>query len=257
MSQLLALAALHLSYDTAHESGRYRTLATELQTRGLSSFNLIKDNSDATARWYFSSLVAMHVLATTLATDERQDFDVFLDKLINHMGFHRGTQLLSDNSWDAIRNSGLRDWLDTEHIASSRVTSPASGQQSTFMLMLESSHLNAASVAACQRAAGSLEYLRERLYGHNSWGPHAAMAWPNLIPEDFVSLLKNRVPEALMILTHYAEMLHECSNFWVFGNAGEYLIRGLSARLGTSWNQWLAGPMAAIGVNSPNENQVI
>ncbi|ETS82443.1 hypothetical protein PFICI_04319 [Pestalotiopsis fici W106-1] len=249
MDQLLALSALHLSYSVNHETVRYRSLATELQTRGLSLFNAMRGtDSDGTARWYFSSLLAVHHLATTLAVHDEQNFDAFLDNFVSHMGLHQGTQAIGIESWTSIRSGGLRAWLDQLDEASSSVSSsPSAADEPMFARMLQTSRLNAASVNTCWEAASALLFVREKTQpGPHGWGPHAAMAWPNLVPHEFISLLGERVPEALLILAHYAELLHTYRDYWVFGNAGEYLIRGLAARLGATWTKWLKRPLAVL-----------
>lgn len=253
MDQLLALSALHMSHIADHEVAKYRSLATELQIRGLSLFNAGGGESDGTARWYFSSLLAMHHLATTLADHCRQEFDTFLDSFVRHMGLHQGTQAIGIGSWNTIRNSGLREWLDQMGEPSSVASSPSDvGGQSMFARMLQTSRLNAASVNTCWEASSALLYVRDKMQGPNCWGPHAAMAWPNLISQDFISLLNERIPEALLIMAHYAEMLHVYRDFWVFGGAGECLVRGLAARLGGTWTRWLQRPLASISGNSPS-----
>lgn len=251
MDQLLALSALHTSYLVAGESARYRSLATELQTRGLSLFNAMSGDSHDPARWYFSSLLAMHNLATTLANHHHeQSFDAFLDSFISHMGLHQGTQAIGSGSWDSIRESGLRGWLDQLDGASSAASTPSNADQPMFARMLQTSRLNTASVHTCWKASSALIYVREKTHGSDSWGPHAVMAWPNLIPHDFIILLGERVPEALLILAHYAELLHAYRDYWVFGGAGEYLIRGLAERLGGSWTKWLKRPLAVLSETS-------
>lgn len=253
MDQLLALSALHLSYTSAHGAARYRSLATELQTRGLSQFRAVKyDSSGATARWYFSSLLAMHNLATTLAECHEREFDTFLDGLIRHMGLHQGTQTIGKGSWQTIRSGGLREWLDHMEESGSAASSPSDSDPSMFARILQTSRLNAASAEICWDASVALVHAREKIQGPNCWGPHAVLAWLNLISKEFINLLGERIPEALLILAYYAEMLHTFRDYWVFGAAGEYLIKGLVARLGASWTRWLKRPLAVLSEADPH-----
>lgn len=251
MNQLLALSALHLSYISTHDAARYRSLATELQTRGLSLFNAMNDYSDGIPRWYFSSLLAMHNLATTLADCHLQEFDTFLDSFISQIELHQGTQAIGKGSWNAIQSSGLRQWLDHLEESNSATSSPSDAGPCMFARMLQTSRLNTASINTCWEASSALLHVREKMQGPNGWGPHAAMAWPNLISKDFISLLSERVPEALLIMAHYAEMLYTYRDYWVFGDSGEYLINGLAARLGGSWSQWLKRPLAVLSDSRP------
>ncbi|KAH8888944.1 hypothetical protein GQ53DRAFT_690670 [Thozetella sp. PMI_491] len=255
MNQLLALAAQHLSHTATEEAASYRALATELQTRGLSLFIAANDNADATPRWYFSSLLAVHNLAATMALCRRCEFDTFLDTFISHMGYHQGTQAIGNASWMSIQNGGLRDWLQRVEASSPTATAAIDNPADPFPQVLQSSHLNASSIATCLEASAALNFIREKLQGPDSWGPHAVLAWPNLVSHDFISLLGARVPEALLILIYYAELAHDFRDFWVFGDAGEFLITNLAMRLGKNWAKWLERPMAAVSRNNPRNHE--
>jgi hypothetical protein len=106
MDQLLALSALHLSHTTDRESARYRSLATELQTRGLSLFNARGDDADKTACWYFSSLLAMHHLAIILVDHHQQD-EVLLEQRVSPDALIQSYRL---TFFVAFPRDGFRNW---------------------------------------------------------------------------------------------------------------------------------------------------
>ncbi|KAI5920635.1 hypothetical protein F4810DRAFT_681982 [Camillea tinctor] len=246
MHQLLAIAALHLG--RVHPSGNqdYRCIATELQNRGLLIFRKTRDDSDPTTRFLFSSLVAVHVLAEMVAGHESQDVNTFLSEFIDKIDIHQGARIVGQPVWTEIRNSELKDWFS--RVEEDQMTDAAyiSRSQKTITSMLQSSRLDEEGVAACTAASKALDFSRRRLHSRGSWGPHAPLGWINMIPQEFVSLLKDGVPEALVVMAHYAQLLHECRDFWVFGNVGEYLIRGIAANLGPPWAEWLKIPVDAL-----------
>lgn len=52
----------------------------------------------------------------------------------------------------------------------------------------------------------------------------------------------NRTLDALVLLAHFVGLLHQCREFWIYGNAGAHLIRAIDAALGPACAQWLTIP---------------
>lgn len=261
MDQLLALSALHLSTttNTTTDPGHLHYTATNLQTRALAGFRRAMEcgASDATATFVFTSLISVHVLAERLAGN-RHDFGAFLDGVVDHFRHHRGACIMGRAYWADFGGSELIAKLTR----GSGVPSPASasegrtpgqqdvwgelGEKSVLTSMIETSALNEASVQACQQAVRSLKKVNARLEGPNAWGVHILLGWHNMIPLKFIELLERRVPEALVILAHFAGYLHRCHHFWVFGDAGEFLFRGIARHLGRHWTGWMREPMEVV-----------
>ncbi|EHK49339.1 hypothetical protein TRIATDRAFT_297937 [Trichoderma atroviride IMI 206040] len=63
-----------------------------------------------------------------------------------------------------------------------------------------------------------------------------------LVSARFGDMVRSRIPEALVILSFYAVLLHRHRSFWVFGDSGRFLIQSISTYLGTKWEQWLLWP---------------
>jgi hypothetical protein len=64
---------------------------------------------------------------------------------------------------------------------------------------------------------------------------HGALAWPIIVSLEYTNMLVHRRPEALVILAHYAVLLHSCRDMWVFGDGGKYLIQSNDRYLGPQW----------------------
>lgn len=251
MDQLLALSALHLSIVTpgASESNRYQ--ATVLQTRALTLFNQDHEQlsvQSVTSSFLFSSLLAVQVLAEKL-TNHREDFGLFLAGLTQYFRLHQGAKVVGENLWSMLRQSELSDWISRAGSLED-VTEDFPNDWESLNEMLSWSDLNEKSIEACQQAVRALKFVRYRLEGSNSWGVHALMAWSSLISTDFVQLLTKQNLEALVILAHYAILFHRYRDFWIFGDAGEYLILSISQSLGIFGKKWLAGPLEALSMDA-------
>lgn len=76
------------------------------------------------------------------------------------------------------------------------------------------------------------------------------LAWPVLITAEYVQLLRDLQPQALIIFAHYAVLLHRARNLWIIGDGGQFLIRAISECLGSEWERWLKSPISALQENS-------
>ncbi|ENH64772.1 hypothetical protein FOC1_g10001420 [Fusarium oxysporum f. sp. cubense race 1] len=206
MNQLLALSAMHLKTIDKHTAQSYMNTATHLRHRALRGFNKCLDDtseSNSTAQFFFASLLALHYLAETVAGLADQDFAMTLDCMVNYLRLHRGARVM------------------------------------VLASMLETSELNEESRKACEQATEALGFVMHRIQGPNSWGVHDLMAWSNLIPWRFLTLLEKQIPEALVILAHYAVLLHRFRAFWCMDDIGKRLVEGISGLLAAYWASWL------------------
>ncbi|KAJ4526111.1 hypothetical protein HRR81_003511 [Exophiala dermatitidis] len=70
--------------------------------------------------------------------------------------------------------------------------------------------------------------------------------WPVLVSSEYLALLRQRQPQALVILAHYAVLLHRGRRFWLLGDGGQFLIESICATLGPKWQKWLEFPKSAL-----------
>ena len=63
---------------------------------------------------------------------------------------------------------------------------------------------------------------------------------------EYLKLLTERRPEAMVLLGYYAVVLHHRRRSWVIGDAGRLLITSLSSNLGQHWSSLLEWPKQQI-----------
>jgi hypothetical protein len=73
-----------------------------------------------------------------------------------------------------------------------------------------------------------------------------AFAWPLYVSPNFLHLLREPQAEALVILAHYAVLLHRGRGLWLIGDSGQFLIESICGRLGSNWQEWLEFSKAAL-----------
>ncbi|KAM0437841.1 hypothetical protein ACHAPT_002206 [Fusarium lateritium] len=242
MNQLLALSAMHLSTVNKESSSHYKITANTLRHRALRGFNKALDDTaqeNATSQFFFASLLALHYFAETISGVPEQDFPKTLGHVLEYFRLHRGARVLSDRAHSTLVGSSVMGWLMAAVQESKQETRTPSESCALLETMLRASDLNEESLQACQGARESLDLVHRWIEGPNGWGVHALLGWSNLIPLRFLSLLEKQTPEALVILAHYAALMHRFRGFWCFGDVGKRLVDGITGLLATYWADWL------------------
>ncbi|GKU10918.1 unnamed protein product, partial [Fusarium langsethiae] len=70
--------------------------------------------------------------------------------------------------------------------------------------------------------------------------------WLVRVPYEYLTYLRQRCPEAIVILAHYAVLLHRARDYWAVGEAGRFLIQEIGSYLGGYWADWLVWPQQAL-----------
>jgi hypothetical protein len=248
VDQALALSALHLSHINPGQAEEYAAEAAAFQASALSHLNsssieVTEDNCVSLV--LFSSLLGIYTLADIVRTSRGNSL-VFLDKYISYLAVHRGVRAVVDGYWDYLLSTKLSPYLQAVDL---EVLDPGSKwMQACDRLhsLIDSADMGENSALSCRDAIDDLR----KVYGLVS-EPRARTAdniysWPILLTVDFTSMLSKRRPEALIILAHYAVVLHRGRCSWVVGNSGMMLIEAISAQLGSYWREWLLWPNAEL-----------
>ncbi|KAI5776327.1 hypothetical protein EDC01DRAFT_636819 [Geopyxis carbonaria] len=250
MNEILAIAALHLARLHPAQKPLYRGEAAVLQTQAINCFNAAVQADAGPAQcvpmFLFSSLLGIHVLADAVGGPDNSN-DSFLDKFIVYLNVHRGVRTITNRSWEYLRQSDLepliRPAVETMDLAQAHVPDAAAVPECTELWRL----LEAAGEIkeTCHDAVQNLQQVFDSEH-HKKSAQGVVFAWPVLVSEGFTDLLLKRRPEALIILAHYAVLLHARRDVWVVGEAGRMLIESITAHLGTYWKHWLAWPNSVL-----------
>ncbi|OIW22709.1 hypothetical protein CONLIGDRAFT_153222 [Coniochaeta ligniaria NRRL 30616] len=249
MDELLALAALHLSTlqpDAAAKADRHHQ-AAELQARALTLFNAagpeIRDQ-DCTAMFLFSSLLGLHLLFDAVAS--HTDYADFLDRFVQYLGLHRNVRAFAHRGWHIIRHTELKPMFDRIEEVADRPRPPPphmADDAASACDRLESLLASSAPSQPCAEAVQSLRWAMDRHAALPApYHTHVVLAWPVMISPEYVEALRQRRPEALVVLAHWGVLLHLDREFWMFAGAGRLLIQSISRHLGAYWDEWLAWP---------------
>ncbi len=251
MHQILAMSALELSTRTTESRNFYREYAIGLQNRALSLFNesnpaLEVTSANCVHMFLFSSSVGVHLLCDTLHY-ERDSLEGFIDRFTHCLSVYRGVLAIIGQCRHLLHETELEPGLKLSQVLKQQMD--ASGSECDALQDL----INAADVTPSTQKAyrEPVLYLQQvfdaqRAASGNKTRVHLAFAWPMLISPDFVDMLRQRQAGALVILAHYAVLLHRGRALWLIGDGGQFLIESICGSLGSNWQEWLKFPKAAL-----------
>lgn len=245
MNQFLALSALHLSLLRPAQREYYRHSASQLQTHALSIYNATRpeiNQENCVTTLLFSWMIGIHTLCDSLNYRE-PDLTSFLNKFVDCLRLHAGVRTVAKSSWHTLRGSELEPMLAAGEVLPQLGTT-LTPEFTRLLDLIRSANLGDALTGTYQQAIEALQSVRSAVTSGLS--DHSArnylVAWPTLIPSEYIDALASRRPEAIVILAHYAALLHLHRSSWVFGDSGRFIFQTIDAYLGPSWAEWLVWP---------------
>ncbi|QPC71875.1 hypothetical protein HYE68_002627 [Fusarium pseudograminearum] len=251
--QTLASSARHLAMVKPSLSPKYLRQATELQQSSIEKFNSLNlqiDDSNCVPALLFSSFLARDMLTSTLtAVHQSQDFSTFFHQYIQYVHVQRGVHAIGTSTWPFLMQSELRPFL----IWGSRISelSPQGRELNELIASItENSALDKEATEACITSVQYLQVGLDYLLSSKSRkiGIQMVFNWAVLMPPRYIELLTLREPQALVILGHYAVLLHLCKDVWQVGDSGRHVLGGIVKELSSKWVQMLWWPLSAIGL---------
>ncbi|KAF0325071.1 C6 finger domain-containing protein [Colletotrichum asianum] len=243
MDELLAFAAAHKSTVSEDPEMKvlYQNESTRLQSRAISRLGITKEDvteDNFLSLFSLSILLGQHVL-----------FDIFsnasslpgvLDKLVNCLELHSGIKFIVAQSMVRFGNMP-RDLFPTDPVHFQvDVTSSSHGTECEDLLRrLEESDMSESTKRVHLETTKILQYLFDTVHTSESRRFVAVQEWPVRISRDYINLLQQRRPEALVIMGYYAVLLHRARDYWAVGDSGRFLIKTISNHLGSYWSEWL------------------
>jgi len=69
------------------------------------------------------------------------------------------------------------------------------------------------------------------------------MSWFSTISDEFLKLLEDKLPEALLIAAYYCVALKRAENMWWVSGKPENLLRTVMGELPAEWERWTKWPV--------------
>jgi hypothetical protein len=245
LHQMLAFSARHLAAIHSDRASHYLGQAVSLQTRAVSLFNETRrevNPSNCVAILLFSVTLGHHLLADALAHRDPDGLDGFLTHYVQCVDLNRGIYNVVISAWPLLADSELEPVLSWSRRESAKV--PRGTECLPLIkLIAESTSLREDEKKVCHIAIDYLQLGFDALSSEEKAGRYRMIfQWTMLASPDFTSLLSARKPEALILLSYYALLLHHGRRTWQVGEAGAYLMGLILDYLPPEWHIWLEYP---------------
>ena len=221
LHQLLAYSARHLAFLHPECREFYNQQAVILQTRAVSLFTAIPitvNQFNCMPILLFSSLLGHHLLADTLATRDPCGLDGFVNHFVQCAQTYRGVYTIAKSAWPLLMESELGPIMSLSANFTSR---PPQGNdcQRVSELVDSATDLSEEDRDGCKVAIRYVQVGLDAVSGEESNDVarnrfQMISEWTMLVPPEFTRLLADKRPEALIVLAHYALLLHYGRRLW-------------------------------------------
>lgn len=253
VNELLAFSSLHLSTQRPARRDFYHFHAAQLQTHALAIFN--ETNPEVTEEnclplFLFSCVLGIHMLCDTLIYRE-SNLDAFIPRFAHYLRLHHGSHTIIGQAWQLLNDSTLKPAFDIGRSLYRRDGPLGVGYEKLLGLVVAASLGNELTeiyrqaietLQTCTNVADITDSETQKHLG----AINGVITWPMLVKLEFSDLLGQGRPEALVILAHYAVLVHRFRESWLFADSGRFLIQEIGRCLGEEWEEWMAWPNDAL-----------
>ena len=253
MRGILAISALHLSHLRPELHDRYLQIAVQQQDSALASFRSLMSNMDESncdAFFALSSLVVVYGFESPKNSDSLgmfsgKDADEWLPLI-------RGVNTVLQTLWPCIKNGRLSSLLHDHKQEPPKKQLPdvLVNQLANLENLCENASDGPAAVDAYRLALANLRACFSRMNNKQPYECEVSITflWPVIIPQEFLTLLNLRRPEALIILAHYCIILHHLDNYWWMKGWARHIVENIDREIPDDWRYWIQLPKSAITV---------
>ncbi|KAK0369685.1 Upc2 protein [Colletotrichum limetticola] len=246
MDQVLAFTAAYRSTVANDEetTALYLTQATGLQTRAIGHLDIggLQVNEDnVMALFCFSLLLGQQTLFEAFAA--ATSIPTVLDKLVQCLTLHHGIRGIVAEAMGKFHGHMQKVLPHNPAYSMENGTQVLHGNECDSLLQrLNENEMNEQTRGVYIDVVKILQYLFDSVRSDESRRLIVIQEWPVRVSREYIRLLQQRRPEALVLLSYYAVLLHWAKDYWAVCGSGEFLIRATSDHLGTYWKEWLEWP---------------
>ena len=245
MDIIISLAATHLARKSPTESRDYERKAIMLRNRAMKSAmpslaHISPSNCDAL--FAFTGMIALSIFAVPENAHEGSTLSP-VDEIVSFFPLVRGVGNL-------LRSGDTLAWVSEgclQVLIEPRGRWPVAWQKDNCLLpadlnpkMDQLDVLN--EETSCKEEerqfyASAIRALRTAFgkFITNPDGRSALFVWGGIIPDELLTAMHAHEPLALVLLAHYAVLIHYAKDCWWCGDRGARLIRAIQLELPSEW----------------------
>ncbi|KAJ5273552.1 hypothetical protein N7478_008677 [Penicillium angulare] len=249
---ILAFSALHLAYLRPEHHAHYVDKAEFHHKQALQMVSTIMPNIDednAPAIYLFSSLTSLISCAKPRSADQ---FWMFGEKDLELLALFRGTRFIISAAGDPIKFGPLAPIFKNGSMRSSTRNSRSTMNLSYLNDLRQLLKDNVPSTEeldlyfeAIHGLGKSFAMLEEQ--GYQNMQTADVFVWVLELSDGYLSLLRQRKPEALVVLSYFCVITHSLEWAWWMQGLSIHMIRGIYHALDGEYHCWLQWPMEQLG----------
>ena len=263
MHGLLAISALHLARLHPDRRGESKAVAYEQQQHALPLYKAAMDRADegtCHALFAFASILAV----LEFAAPEVPDGLMFLvskddGELPAWLHLVRGGCILLWTLWHVISNGPMKALIGPGQDPTDVPYGP-DDHHLTGLLPLFSSPGTVLSADSAElevyldslqslRWVFTLPYVNESSFTYR----YVIQLWPAKVPQNYITMLNERRPGALILLAYYCVLLDRASGWWYLEGRAMQLMSHISTNLNTEHLIWIQWPLQVITISKEME----
>ena len=257
MHGLLAVTAIHLAdinpqrhYLLVTRALRHKSFALPLFRQLISEIT----EQNCHAIFTFSSFVIPYALASLDSSESENLIPSNSGRTPNWMSLIRGAHGLLYNNWRWLLNGPFAPLLERTKFPIDFANNPDDGYLTALLPVFSPPDpISSDDQTALDICRGAFDELR-RVYAL-PYSPcktvdkkAAATIWPGTISPAYIQLLRERRPEAIIILAYYCVLVHQVPNCWYFRGFSEKLLSATCQCLSPGWRTWIDWPLEQLNM---------
>lgn len=263
MHGILGVASLHLAHLYADQRAKWLVISTNHQNRAISGFRLTlptitQENCDEL--YTLSSLTTMLRCASLpFPSDPRRPDPI--DDTCEVFMLMRGVNEVLKTSYVWVAQGPVGAMLVPERLgpyipfeSTEMLPLDEFGIQERFdtlkALALHDSFDPAIRKTLLQSVASLSNCFRMILAQPPDREPGLLLIWPIRVFPEFIFLIRQRHPAALIFLAHYCIAFHNHSNFWWLGDRGQRVVMAIAEQIEPEWRDYLHWPLEYVADDS-------
>lgn len=249
---ILSLAALHLAYLKPEKHAQYVLQAEFHHNLALQMVSAILpaiDEENAPAVYLFSTITS---IISCAKPRQPNDFWVIGDRDIEWLSLFRGTRWIIASAENTIKSGALAPIFMNGSRRSSARNARATDRLTYLDDLRNLLRDHVTDVHELDVYFGAIEDLSKSFATVEEEGPQNCQTadvfvWLLQISDEYLQLLRQRKPEALVIFSYFCVITHLLESMWWMKGLSIHLIRGIYYFLDEEYRCWLQWPMEQLG----------
>lgn len=255
LHEMLSLAALHIAHSRPGRRNFYLLAADSHTTTGLSLFqreiSREVNETNCHACFAFSTMLFTQAWASQDLSKPNYLFfpptEGIAEGQVQWVKLIRGTHTILEGKWGVLAQGPLAGLFTGWGALDENRDDPVTEEEEWHLRELREAWSTSARTQEqkdiLDGALRKLQRVMSMLSHHHEIGKHPIiMSWFSTISNEYIKMLEQRMPEAVLIAVYYCIPLRLLDTAWWMNGKARNLLETLLGVLGERWTRWTKWP---------------